>query len=137
MNPAASVNLMKVIRILLLLVIMSSSASVWAQSQSTFKRTTATILFASIGGGVLGLSTLSFYGLPQEHTDNITTGVLIGFIAGLSFVMYDNYTQQNAKSEPLSTTQKQLLVSKSEWTNQNKKRGPDYSWPLFNYEFTF
>lgn len=65
-----------------------------AQSQVTsspFKRTTATILFSSIGGGVLGLSTLSFYGKPQEHTDNITIGVLLGFLSGVGYVVYDNY----------------------------------------------
>lgn len=110
---------------------IQTTSPVWAQSQSTFKRTTATILFSSIGGGVLGLSTLSFYGKPQEHTDNITTGVLIGFIAGFTYVMYDNYEQRSALNESSSDyIQKQLLAASSE----RKKRGPDLNWPLFSLE---
>lgn len=59
------------------------------QSQKSFKRSAATVIFASLGGGVLGLSTLSFYGKPQEHTDNITTGVALGLIAGLVYIFSD------------------------------------------------
>ncbi len=65
-------------------------------SSSTVKRTAATVLFTSIGGGVLGLSTLSFYGKPQEHTDNITIGVLLGFITGVGYVVYDNNREPTA-----------------------------------------
>lgn len=91
----------------------------------------------------MGLSTLSFYGRPQEHTDNITTGVLIGFLAGLSFVVYDSYALQNASAEPLSTTQKQLLAVNAEYKSlksnrfDSKKRGQDFTMPLFNYEISF
>lgn len=84
---------MKNFKCILVLVFAFSQISL-AQSQvssSPFKRTTATILFSSIGGGVLGLSTLSFYGKPQEHTDNITIGVLLGFLSGVGYVFYDNY----------------------------------------------
>ncbi len=59
------------------------------QSQKSFKRNAAAVIFASLGGGVLGLSTLSFYGRPQEHTDNITTGVAIGLVAGLVYIFSD------------------------------------------------
>jgi hypothetical protein len=100
-----------------------------AQSQSTFKRTTATVLFSSIGGGILGLSTLSFYGKPQEHTDNITTGVLLGFIAGVSYVMYDNYAQQaQVPVKPIFETAAHLEM---------KKRGPSVSWPLLSLEYSW
>lgn len=105
-----------------------------AQSQSTFKRTTATILFSSIGGGVLGLSTLSFYGKPQEHTDNITTGVLIGFIAGVSYVMYDNYSQKATSIETPSRQIQQHLVAAS---STQKRRGAYQQWPLFSLEYNW
>lgn len=59
-----------------------------------FKRGVATVIFASIGGGILGLSTLSFYGKPQEHTSNISTGVLLGFLGGISYVAYSNMKEQ-------------------------------------------
>lgn len=51
-----------------------------------FKRSTAIVLFAGIGGGILGLSTLSFYGRPEEHTENITTGALLGVLGGILYV---------------------------------------------------
>lgn len=61
-----------------------------AGANRNFKRNVATVLFSSLGGAVLGLSTLSFYGKPQEHTNNITTGALIGFVAGLGYVAYSS-----------------------------------------------
>jgi len=94
----------------------------FGQSQvvsSPFKRTTATILFSSIGGGVLGLSTLSFYGKPQEHTDNITMGVLLGFLSGVGYVAYDSY-----KAAP----QNQFSLWNNEFS-KNKKIAPSLvSW---------
>jgi hypothetical protein len=48
----------------------------------------ATILFAGLGGAVLGLSTLSFYGRPQDKLENIAIGFAIGVIAGTSYVTY-------------------------------------------------
>nr|BFD68935.1 hypothetical protein HAGR004_39570 [Bdellovibrio sp. HAGR004] len=71
------------------LLIFASSAS-FAQADRTFKRNTAAVLFASLGGAVLGLSTLSFYGSPEEHTDNISLGALAGFVAGVGYVVYDS-----------------------------------------------
>lgn len=56
----------------------------------TVKRNVAAILFSSLGGAILGLSTLSFYGEPQEHTENISIGALLGFLAGSSYVIYDS-----------------------------------------------
>ncbi len=121
---------MRFLQIFTALILFVGAMPVWAQSQSTFKRTTATVLFSSISGGVLGLSTLSFYGKPQEHTDNITTGVLVGFLAGVSYVMYDNYTQPMAlenEVKPSQTVFKEFLA-------QNK-RGPAISWPLFTFQY--
>jgi hypothetical protein len=77
-------------KVILALGIMISSVS-YAQehflSQRTFKRSIATVIFAGLGGGILGLSTLSFEGKPQEHTSNITTGAALGVVGGLIYVL--------------------------------------------------
>lgn len=70
------------------LIFFSTSVST-AQVDKKLKRNLATVIFASIGGAVLGLSTLSFYGHPQDHTDNITTGALLGLAAGTGYIIYD------------------------------------------------
>lgn len=48
----------------------------------------ATIIYAGLGGAILGLSTLSFYGRPQEKLSNIAIGFALGVIAGTTFVTY-------------------------------------------------
>ena len=52
------------------------------------RRHMATILFAGLGGAVLGLSTLSFYGRPQDKLSNIAMGFAIGVFAGTCYVTY-------------------------------------------------
>lgn len=62
----------------------------WAQtttgSMLGFRRGVATVMFAGLGGAILGLSTLSFYGDPQEHIGNIWTGLAIGVVGGGAYV---------------------------------------------------
>lgn len=48
----------------------------------------ATIIFAGLGGAVLGLSTLSFYGRPQDKLSNIAIGFAFGVISGTAYVTY-------------------------------------------------
>jgi hypothetical protein len=55
-----------------------------------FRRGLATIMFAGLGGAVLGLSTLSFYGEPQDHIGNIWTGLAVGVIGGTTYVLSQN-----------------------------------------------
>ncbi len=71
------------------LILFMSQASM-AQAERSVKRNVATVMFATLGGAILGLSTLSFYGEPQEHTNNITVGALVGFVAGVGYVVYDS-----------------------------------------------
>lgn len=47
-----------------------------------------TIVLAGIAGAVLGLSTLSFYGRPQDRLSNIAVGAAIGIIGGAMFSTY-------------------------------------------------
>lgn len=48
----------------------------------------ANIVFAGLAGAVLGLSTLSFYGRPQDRLSNIAVGFAIGVIGGTMFSTY-------------------------------------------------
>lgn len=55
--------------------------------QSPRKQVT-TIIFSGLAGAVLGLSTLSFYGRPQERLSNIAVGGAIGLIIGAGYSTY-------------------------------------------------
>lgn len=57
------------------------------------RRQVATIIFAGLAGAVLGLSTLSFYGRPQDKLPNIGVGFAMGVIAGASYTTYKAATQ--------------------------------------------
>ncbi|MGZ3769693.1 MAG: hypothetical protein ACXVCP_00835 [Bdellovibrio sp.] len=81
--------------VIMVLIIFLAAPFSHGQTNRTIKRNVATVLFASLGGAILGLSTLSFYGEPQEHTDNITAGALLGFAAGMSYVIIES-----SKPEP-------------------------------------
>ena len=48
----------------------------------------ATIIFAGLAGAILGLSTLSFYGRPQDKLSNIAVGFAIGVIGGTAYTTY-------------------------------------------------
>ncbi len=48
----------------------------------------ANIVFAGLAGAVLGLSTLSFYGRPQDRLSNIAVGFAIGVIGGTMLSTY-------------------------------------------------
>jgi hypothetical protein len=67
-----------------------------SQSRAAFngpRKHMATILFCGLGGAILGLSTLSFYGRPQDNLNNITIGFAIGIIAGTTVVTYQAVTR--------------------------------------------
>ena len=56
------------------------------------KRQIATIVYMGLGGAVLGLSTLSFYGRPQDKLTNIAIGFGIGVIIGTVYMTYQAAT---------------------------------------------
>ena len=59
-----------------------------AKSTNGPRKQLATIIFAGLGGAVLGLSTLSFYGRPQDNLSNIAIGFALGVITGTVIVTY-------------------------------------------------
>jgi hypothetical protein len=46
------------------------------------------IIFAGLAGAILGLSTLSFYGRPQDRLSNIAVGFAFGIISGTLYTTY-------------------------------------------------
>jgi drug/metabolite transporter (DMT)-like permease len=81
------------ISLCLLLAIPSHAQDEEKKPTSGTRRQLATIIFAGLGGAVLGLSTLSFYGRPQDMLSNIAIGFAVGVIAGTVYVTYNTATK--------------------------------------------
>lgn len=115
---------------ILILGFLSLSLSPQAYGQGTNyqqpagpKRQLATIIFAGLGGAVLGLSTLSFYGRPQDKLNNIAIGFAIGVISGTIYTTYQTATRPRSfysltESEALKNfeNQSERFQASSEWT---------------------
>lgn len=133
----------KIFRIFLFFILLTGclQANVsWAQSYETqspllspaakrIKRDFTTVIFSSLAGGILGLSTLSFYGQPQDHTVNITTGILLGFAGGLGYVIYAR-TEVNRK--PLPSYQS---IDSIDGALNLPKRPPSPTYIAYSWEF--
>jgi hypothetical protein len=52
------------------------------------RRHLTTIVMSGLAGAILGLSTLSFYGRPQDKLSNIATGFAIGIVIGAAYTTY-------------------------------------------------
>jgi hypothetical protein len=57
------------------------------------RRHLSKIVLAGVAGAILGLSTLSFYGRPQERLSYIPVGFAVGVIAGTVFTTYKAATE--------------------------------------------
>jgi len=86
--------------IMLVLAFCFISQSSFAQTSSTsnnsVRRGVATVMFAGLAGAVLGLSTLSFYGEPQEHIGNIWTGLALGALGGAGYILSKSTNSANS-----------------------------------------
>jgi NhaP-type Na+/H+ or K+/H+ antiporter len=71
----------------------------------------ATIVFAGIAGAILGLSTLSFYGRPQDKLSNIAVGFAVGVISGTVYTTYK-----------AATTPRDFYRGATLWEEQDKDR---------------
>lgn len=89
----------KLIRVILISVflfqtpVFAQGASEASHSSSGPRKQIATIVFAGLAGAILGLSTLSFYGRPQDKLSNIAIGFAIGVIAGTIYTSYQATTK--------------------------------------------
>ncbi len=83
-------------KLLALLLTLLLASPVWAQTEEDdeLMKNTWNDLYivagAGAGGGILGLSTLSFVDEPSEHLSNIWTGAAIGVIIGVIYVAYNS-----------------------------------------------
>lgn len=57
------------------------------------KKRLSTIVFAGLAGAILGLSTLSFYGRPQDKLNNIAVGAAVGIIGGAIYSTFKAATE--------------------------------------------
>lgn len=114
-------------------LIVSLASTSFAQQQDDEpkkfgpRRQLATIIFAGLGGAVLGLSTLSFYGRPQDKLSNIAFGFALGVIGGTIYATYsaaakpqEFYNQGTFSEENKSN----LLTQRQNLLEQDFKGGP-------------
>lgn len=87
-----------------------------------FRRGLATVMFAGLGGAILGLSTLSFYGEPQEKVGNIWTGLAVGMIGGGAYVLAQSQRSASTAMEHLASPVPKVAVQ---------------SHPVFQYRWEF
>lgn len=92
------------LRILLCFVLFFSSQTLMAQEADQApnvvekygpRRQISTIVYMGLAGAVLGLSTLSFYGRPQDKLTNIPIGFGLGVIIGTVYMTYQAATNPN------------------------------------------
>ena len=81
-----------IVSLSLIIAFTVSAPRVFAQNPKTKgnategpRRHLSTIVFAGVAGAVLGLSTLSFYGRPQDKLTHIAIGAAIGIIGGTMY----------------------------------------------------
>lgn len=83
-----------------MLVVLLFSAQSFAQANNQTsstkigpKKQLTMIFLSGLGGAVLGLSTLSFHGRPQDHLGNIAIGFAVGVVFGTIYVTYNTATK--------------------------------------------
>jgi hypothetical protein len=77
----------------LILAILTLPARGFAQGTNAMetiepRNAVSVILMSGLVGGILGLSTLSFYERPQDNIRNITIGAGVGMISAALFMTY-------------------------------------------------
>lgn len=130
----------KLISVLLCLFILTSMPAVAAPKDNLAgnqsglstgpRKQVATIIFAGLAGAVLGLSTLSFYGRPQDKLPNIGVGFAIGIIVGAGFTTYRAATQPKEfyGTKPYDPLENQARLLPQEALGMT---------PQLSYEWTF
>lgn len=89
--------------------------SLTARAELSGREKFSIIMYSTIGGAILGLSTLSFYGKPSDHVSNIYTGAALGLIGGATYVGYKTFGTEEER--PRTTYEFGLLpTDKDQWT---------------------
>ena len=87
------------------------------------RRGVAIVMFAGLAGAVLGASTLSFYGEPQDHVSNIWTGLAVGALVGGSYM--------------ISQSQKAPMTELGQQAHSNPYQVAKMSRPLVQFQLQF
>ncbi len=69
-------------------LLCSFLASTRASAEASLGDSAMTVAFSTIGGAVLGASTLPFYDEPGDHTKNIFYGAALGAVVGVLISAY-------------------------------------------------
>ncbi len=130
------------LRILLILTLMLSTQSAFAQqaNQDTSvikkygpRRQISTIVYMGLAGAVLGLSTLSFYGRPQDHLTNIPLGFGVGVVIGTVYMtyqaaVYPDEFYREVSYQPDFTRQKNEIRMATDLFYEREKPNFSYRW---------
>jgi hypothetical protein len=103
-------------------------------SMSGPRKQLATIIFAGLAGAILGLSTLSFYGRPQDYLSNIAIGFAVGVIVGTSYTTYQAATRPH---EFYNFNYDLYDRPSVDLERMNAFRMPEAQPPGFKYQFSF
>jgi hypothetical protein len=98
------------------------------------KKQLSTIVFAGLAGAILGLSTLSFYGRPQDKLNNIAVGAAIGIIGGAIFSTF------KAATEPRDFYNLKQPAGSELWALEEKSHSRETasgSAPNLGFKFSF
>lgn len=89
----------RIFSVMLIAHVLTNSGFAYSQDEAAKnelrgpRKHLATIIFSGLAGAILGLSTLSFYGRPQDHLVNMAVGAAVGVIVGTSYVTYQAATR--------------------------------------------
>ena len=71
------------------------SAETSAHADSKWKDALITVGIGTAAGSALGLSTIPFYGYPEDHLGNVLIGAGVGLVAGIGVAIYLLTTPEN------------------------------------------
>lgn len=78
----------KPVSILFLFVLSLPVISTGARAEASLGNSALTVAFATVGGAVMGASTLPFYDEPGDHAKNIFYGAALGAVVGVLISAY-------------------------------------------------
>ncbi|MBX3020424.1 MAG: hypothetical protein KF799_02005 [Bdellovibrionales bacterium] len=100
-------------------------------SSGTGKRLSV-IVFAGVAGAILGLSTLSFYGRPQDKLNHIAVGAAVGIIGGAVYSTFKAATEPRDFYNLRDYTEGNLLAMQP-----GDERGHSVYTPKMEFHFSF
>lgn len=103
-----------------------------AATQGT-KKQLSVIVFAGLAGAILGLSTLSFYGRPQDKLNNIAIGAAVGIIGGTIYTTFKAATEPRDFYEGLRPARDFNLLA----MNRPDPRALSERSPTLKFDFSF